>query len=136
MLDLFNTPFGTEDFFVRHGYLFLICIAFFPRLTLLFSSVASGGLVWWLGFIFCPRILVAILATLAYFKTNPILVVIAWIVALSGETLEKRKLGGSRFIIRTSRFPYGPQPESERATVKPSTVNDKDTFEAQFTRKS
>lgn len=133
MLEVFKTPFGTEDFFTHHGYFFLVAIAIFPRLTLLFSSVVSGGITWWLGFIFCPRILVAILATLGYFKTNPILVVIAWVVAFSGETLEKRKLGGSRFIIRTSRFPYGPYHQSDKSQ---STVNDKDTFEAEFTRKS
>ena len=89
LMDTMNTKFGTVDFFQKHGLFFLIFITLFPRLTLLFSSVAFGGFFWWLGFIFCPRILVASLATVAYFHTNPILVVISWIVALGGETMEK-----------------------------------------------
>lgn len=82
-------PFGTVDFFAKHGFLFLIFIAFFPRLTLLLSSVPFGGLFWWLGWLFFPRILVAVLATFAYAQTNPILVTISWLVALGGESAEK-----------------------------------------------
>ncbi|RYZ60206.1 MAG: hypothetical protein EOP07_01625 [Proteobacteria bacterium] len=77
------------NFWDVHGLLFIAFMFFFPRLTLLFSSVATGGILWWLGFIFAPRLLVAILATMAYWTTNPILVVCAWIWALSGETAEK-----------------------------------------------
>lgn len=77
------------SFWDNHGIFFLIFITLFPRLTLLFSSVAFGGFFWWLGFIFAPRLLVAILATTAYWQTNPILVVISWFVALSGEAREK-----------------------------------------------
>jgi hypothetical protein len=77
------------DFWAAHGWIFLVAMCFFPRLTLLFSSVVSGGLLWWLGFIFAPRLLVAILATTAYWNTNQVLVVIAWIWALSGESTEK-----------------------------------------------
>jgi hypothetical protein len=77
------------NFWDVHGIWFVIFMCFFPRLTLLFSSVASGGLLWWLGFIFAPRLLVAILATNLYWHTNTILVVITWIWALSGESAEK-----------------------------------------------
>jgi hypothetical protein len=62
---------------------------FFPRLTLLFSSVPFGGLLWWLGWIFAPRLLVAILATTNYWQTNTVLCVLAWFWALSGESIEK-----------------------------------------------
>ena len=82
-------PFGTTDYWDVHGFFFLIFIATFPRLTLLFSSVASGGFFWWLGWLFAPRILVAILATLAYGNTNPILVTFAWLFAIGGESAEK-----------------------------------------------
>lgn len=82
------------NFWDVHGLFFLVCIFFFPRLTLLFSSVAFGGLFWWLGFIFLPRLLVAILATQAYWETNPILVCGAWMWAVSGELVEK--VGGKR----------------------------------------
>lgn len=80
------------NFWEVHGPIFLICMFFFPRLTLLFSSVASGGALWWLGWLFAPRLLVAILATTAYWETNPVLVTLTWFWALSGETVEKKVL--------------------------------------------
>lgn len=89
MTNVFGVEFGHSNFWDHHGILFLIFIAIFPRLTLLFSNVASGGLVWWLGWLFAPRILVAVLATLAYWYQNPILVVIAWLAAFGGESSEK-----------------------------------------------
>lgn len=84
------------DFWDVHGFWFIFFMFFFPRLTLLFSSVAFGGLFWWLGFIFTPRLLVAILATNAYWTTNPVLVVLAWFWALGLESAEKRMIFGSR----------------------------------------
>ncbi len=81
--------FGEENYWNHHGLFFLIMITIFPRLTLLFSSVPFGGLCWWLGFFFLPRYLVAVLATFAYGMVNPFLVVIAWILAIGGESSEK-----------------------------------------------
>jgi hypothetical protein len=86
---LFGMQFGRENYWDHHGFFFLFFIALFPRLTLLLSSVATGGLIWWLAWIFAPRILVATLATIAYWHQNPILVAIAWVVALGGESSEK-----------------------------------------------
>lgn len=83
------------SFWEVHGIFFLIFMFFFPRLTLLFSSVPFGGLLWWLGWLFAPRLLVAILATANYWQTNPILVVLSWCWALSGESVEK---GGVRYM--------------------------------------
>lgn len=80
---------GSENYWNHHGLFFLIMVSFFPRLTLLFSSVPTGGLVWWLGWIFAPRFLVALLATVTYWNQNPILVVISWLVAMGGESSEK-----------------------------------------------
>ena len=82
-------PFQNSNFWDYHGMIFLVFITMFPRLTLLFSSVPFGGVLWWLGFFFAPRILVAILATIHFWLQNPILVIISWVVALSGETGEK-----------------------------------------------
>jgi len=82
-------------FWQVHGVLFLFFMCFFPRLTLLFSSVPFGGVFWWLGFFFAPRVLVAILATTNYWQTNPILIIFTWCWALSGETAEKK---GARHI--------------------------------------
>lgn len=89
-----DVTFGTIDFFSKHGWIFLFSIALFPRLTLLVSgllvnSIEFGGLLWWLGFFFAPRILVAVLATIAYWQTNQILVILAWLIAMGGESSEK-----------------------------------------------
>jgi len=73
-----------------HGWFFILAMCFFPRLTLLLSSVASGGVLWWLGWLFTPRLLVAILATCSYWHTNPFLVILTWVWALCGESTEKK----------------------------------------------
>ncbi len=99
--------FGTTDFWQRHGAVFLVLITLFPRLTLLFSSVPFGGVFWWLGFLFAPRILVAMLATLTYWSSNPILVTLAWLVALGGESSEKYVIvqrGGSGRGFRQAKW--------------------------------
>lgn len=70
------------------GILLGLGLALIPRITLLamlaFTNFVSGGLLWWLGWFFLPHILVAGLATLAYWDTNPVMVIIAWIWALIG----------------------------------------------------
>ncbi|MCB0353505.1 MAG: hypothetical protein KDD64_08280 [Bdellovibrionales bacterium] len=76
------------NFWDVHGLLFLIFIAFFPRLTMLLAT-PWGGFLWWLGLIFVPRIQVAILATCYYWDTNPVLCIFAWLIALCGESGEK-----------------------------------------------
>ena len=84
------------NFWEAHGVGFIIAMFFFPRITLFFSSVASGGLLLWLGFIFAPRLLVAILATSAYLNSNTILVILTWIWALGGEATEKAAIANHR----------------------------------------
>lgn len=78
------------NFWDVHGILFVICMFFFPRLTMLFATNLIGGVLFWLGWIFVPRLTVAILATMTYWNTNTVLVVFTWIWALSGETACKR----------------------------------------------
>jgi hypothetical protein len=136
MIDIFKLQFGTVNFWDKHGFFFLISIAIFPRLTLLFSSVAFGGFIWWLGFFFCPRILVATLATVAYFHTNPVLVTLSWLIALGGEVFEKWGLGRGRFRVHTYRGgPFGASPRDEQ--VRPAnSIQDSDVIEAEFTKKS
>lgn len=82
----------------RHGIVYLFFLTFFPRIALLFSSATLGGLLWWVGWIFSPRLLVAVLATLVYWQANPILVILSWLVALGGESSEKY------FVVRRSRM--------------------------------
>jgi hypothetical protein len=89
-----DVVFGDADFFSKHGWLFLFSIALFPRLTMFvsgffFNSIEFGGLIWWLGFFFAPRILVALLATLSYWHSNKLLVIFSWLIALGGESSEK-----------------------------------------------
>ncbi|MDP3999409.1 MAG: hypothetical protein Q8P76_02330 [bacterium] len=77
------------DFWQIHTVWFLVAIAFFPRITMLVvGTVSSFGLLGWLGFIFAPHLTVAILATTYYWHTNPVLCVIAWLVALTGTSSE------------------------------------------------
>ena len=45
----------------------------------------------WLGWIFMPRITVAVIASMLYFKTNPLLCILTWIWALVGESAEKKQ---------------------------------------------
>ncbi|MCX6112638.1 MAG: hypothetical protein NTY22_05050 [Proteobacteria bacterium] len=89
LINYFDIKFGTIDYWNVHGFWFLVFISFFPRLTLFFSSVPFGGLFWWLGFIFAPRLLVAILATVGYWNTNKFLVIASWLIAIGGESSEK-----------------------------------------------
>ena len=89
----FGVEFGSANYWDAHGLLLLAGLALLPRLTLLLSSIATGGLLWWAGWLFAPRILVATLATISYFETNPALVVISWLIALGGETSEKCWVG-------------------------------------------
>lgn len=79
------------NFFDQHGEITLIYLALFPRLTLLLGSFATGGVLWWLGWVFAPHLLVAILS-LPYWDSNPVLVVIAWLMALSGTSAESRSV--------------------------------------------
>jgi hypothetical protein len=131
MMDVFQTEFGTVNFFQHHGVFFLIFITLFPRLTLLFSSVSTGGFLWWLGFFICPRILVASLATVNYFHTNPILVTISWLVALGGELFEKWGISGrNRFIIKTYKTGGMNYPHEEVRSH--SNLKNDDAIEAEF----
>lgn len=83
------------DFFDAFNWpiLLLLGLTFFPRVTLIIGAIAdvfiSGGLLWWLGWIFCPHLLVAFLS-IPFWDTNPILVICAWIIALGGTTSEGR----------------------------------------------
>jgi hypothetical protein len=128
MTDTFNAEFGKVDYFDKRGVFFLFFITFFPRLTLLFSSVVSGGLFWWLSWLVCPRLLVALLATQAYFKTNPALVVVSWMVALSGEFFEKYRLGSNKFVFRVHR----PTKEAFFRQDQEMKASKNDAIEAEF----
>ncbi len=75
------------------GWIFLICVTVFPRITMLLVTSAPFGCLAWIGWIFLPRLTVAIFATVYYGSTNPILCVVAWFVAFFGELAEKIGIG-------------------------------------------
>lgn len=94
-----------NDFTIVHPHWFLLCIAlsFFPRLSLLGLLIAGslaapdGGwlVLFWLGFLVCPRLVIAVLS-MAYWPTNYVLIVLAWMSALSGESAEKKAITSKR----------------------------------------
>ncbi|MDF1752170.1 MAG: hypothetical protein P1U89_05255 [Verrucomicrobiales bacterium] len=78
------------NFWDHHSWLFVVAMFFFPRLTMLFATSFGSGFLYWIGWLFAPRLTVAIIATMLYSDTNIILVVLSWFWALGGESAEKR----------------------------------------------
>lgn len=71
------------DFWTNHGIFFLLLCQIFPRLTIVFGTaypIGADQIIAWLLF---PRFLAAYLATQFYWDTNPVLVMVAWIMAIS-----------------------------------------------------
>lgn len=66
-----------------HGVFFLIGLALFPRITLLLFAATPFGWLAWLGWLFGPHFLVAVLS-LPFWHTHPLLVIVAWMMALAG----------------------------------------------------
>jgi hypothetical protein len=80
------------DFFAVHpdyGWLMLGGLALFPRITLLFVG-GHFDFLHWLGWVICPHVLVAIMATTKYWATNKLLCIIAWFFAFAGTGSEGR----------------------------------------------
>lgn len=84
-----------------HGILFLLGLTFFPRITVLFFSGVTGGLLFWIFFLFFPRLVIPILAAYHYWDTNPILVILSFLICLGGETGEKTVV--QRKVVRRRR---------------------------------
>lgn len=80
------------DFWQTHSIWFVLAMFLFPRLTMLFATTYGGGILYWFGWLFAPRLTVAIIATMLYGNSNIILVVLAWFWALGGEATEKRTI--------------------------------------------
>ena len=78
-----------DGYWTYHGIITLIGFVIFPRFTLLFCNI-PGTLAFWIGWLFLPRLSIAIIATLFYYSTNPVLVILSWIFALGGESAEKK----------------------------------------------
>lgn len=76
-----------------HSIFLCVMLILFPRITLAFLALGTGSigitLLGLLGWIFIPRILIAIMATLLYWPAYPILVILAWLIAILCEASEK-----------------------------------------------
>jgi hypothetical protein len=81
-----------NQFSDNHWIFILLGWAFFPRMMFWFFSAMTGGVLFWLGVLFVPRIMVAFWATTYYWQTNPFLCMIAWFWAVPIESLEKRSI--------------------------------------------
>ena len=83
------------NFWDVHGGWFIFFMLLFPRLTMLCTGICTMGLahpvLFWLGWIFTPRLVVAILATSFYWNTNPVLCVLAWIYAICAGSASTKK---------------------------------------------
>lgn len=148
LINFSDFQFKSIDYFDKHGWFFLFFLTFFPRLSLfiagVFGNIAFGGLFWWLGFFFAPRFLVATLATVSYWNTNQILVIISWLVAIGGESSEKvmitRTVSGPRRYAQysdgeTFETQYSTNDsQSYRSTTNFGKIknNDSDIIEAEF----
>lgn len=79
-----------SNFWDHHSLWFLLAMLFFPRLTMLFATTVGGGFFYWLGWLFIPRLTVAIIATFLFYEHNTVLLVFTWMWALAGEIAEKK----------------------------------------------
>lgn len=84
------------DFWQTHGWVFLLGLTFFPRITTLFFTTASFGVLHVLGWFFAPHLLVAFMASARYWDTNPGLVIMAWLVAIGGTSGESKVVTSTR----------------------------------------
>lgn len=71
------------------NWLLLVGLALFPRITMLFVGGPFGWLAW-TGWFLAPHVTVAIIATMRYGDTDPVLVAIAWVFALLGSSSEAK----------------------------------------------
>jgi hypothetical protein len=99
------------DFFAVHpGYstLILLGCAFFPRITMFFIIDPFSSLLHALGWVFIPHFMVAILATFLYWETNPLLVVISWLLAFptTGTEAKTTMRAGSKATSRVVGSSY------------------------------
>ncbi len=81
------------DFWQVHGYFFLLFMALFPRLTMLVAATVPFSFVTWIGWLLCPRITAAALATTFYWQTNPIICILAWGCAFYAFDIQVRQYG-------------------------------------------
>lgn len=72
-----------ENFWSEHSVWFVIGLILWPRLLLIYCGmIAAGSVPALFGFTLVPRMMIASAVTLAYGSTNPVLIVVCWILAV------------------------------------------------------
>lgn len=79
------------NFFENHHWFLLVVLAFFPRIALVFFFPIVSHVLWWLGWLVCPHLLVAVLA-LPYYDSNPALVIFSWCWGIIATSYEGRNI--------------------------------------------
>ena len=81
------------DFWEVHGFWFIFFMFLFPRITMMCTGIFLGWMspLFFFGWLLLPRLTVAIIASMLYFNSNPVLCVFTWFWALGGECTEKSK---------------------------------------------
>ena len=114
------------DFWSAHGWLFLIGVMVFPRITLLLFSFTPFGWWHWLAWAFAPHLLVAALATRYYWDTNPLMCVAAWIIGITATFGEGKTANtcGSRprgsYVCRKPTMTANGERRHGTSTAKPA----------------
>ena len=86
------------NFWDVHGMWFVFFMFCFPRLTMLCTGIFMSFMspLFFIGWLILPRLTVAILATSIYWDTNPVVCVLSWLWAFSGESAEKKSVTSKR----------------------------------------
>lgn len=84
------------DFWAIHTCFFIFFLLLCPRLTMLIMGICffpfAHPILFWLGWLATPRLVIAILATSNYWDTNPVLCIFAWMLALGGIAESKKEV--------------------------------------------
>lgn len=82
-----------HNFWDNHTVFFLLGMLLIPRITLLIATQYGGyWLIYWFGWLVCPRIMGALIATILYSEQNFWLVFFSWIIAILVESAEKERI--------------------------------------------
>lgn len=97
---------GVINYWDNHNYAILQLLMWmaFPRISFWFMSTITGGVWFWVGVFFVPRIMVAFWATAMYWNTNPVLCGLAWLIAVAGTRGETKTVVDKTSNLRIKKF--------------------------------
>ena len=89
------------NFWDVNGCWFILFLLFLPRLTMLvMCGPFSHFILYWIGWLVAPRLVIAILATSFYWDTNPVLCIFAWLGALGGVKETEKE---TKYVVKKVR---------------------------------